>query len=271
MNGILFALVASCVFCTSPPVAAGDLAVYWRDSGRGWHFYEETPAPAREVRPPPPVPSTAPARPAAILQLEQLRQAVENTRAIAILQPTEHHVRAYMQLEAQVVRQASLFADVAQRLAWTDPELDTQGRPVNAQALEVFERDQLTTRNTRLQDLARDHVLLFFFRGDCPYCHAQAPTLLALSRQSGLRIEAVSLDGGGLPGFARPRLDNGIARTLRVQSVPALYLAQPSRGEIRPIGFGVLSASQLLERLTAPPLPQLSAARDIETPSGVSP
>lgn len=69
----------------------------------------------------------------------------------------------------------------------------------------------------------------------------------------------MSLDGGTLPGFPRARRDNGIARTLRVTQVPALFLAQPFSGRITPIGFGVLSESQLLERLAIAATPQRDA------------
>ena len=60
---------------------------------------------------------------------------------------------------------------------------------------------------------------------------------------------AVSVDGGSIPGFADARRDNGISRTLQVSQVPAVYLAQPFTGVITPIGFGVLSEAQLLERI----------------------
>jgi conjugal transfer pilus assembly protein TraF len=53
-----------------------------------------------------------------------------------------------------------------------------------------------------------------------------------------------------MPGFPDARRDNGIAATLRVSQVPAVYLAQPFTGKIMPIGFGVLSESQLLERIS---------------------
>jgi len=36
---------------------------------------------------------------------------------------------------------------------------------------------------------------------------------------------------------------------LRVDQVPAVFLAQPAAGRILPIGFGVLSESELLERI----------------------
>jgi len=168
------------------------------------------------------------------------------------MRPSGANVRSYMELEAQVVAKASAFADVAPRIAWSTPELDPslQGRPVSAKALEVFDQLQSQQRTRSIEALGRDHVLFFFFRSDCPYCHAFAPTIEAFQARHGIKVVAVSLDGGWLPGFADARRDNGIASALRVSRVPAVYLAQPFTGKISPIGFGVLSETQLLERIT---------------------
>ena len=51
--------------------------------------------------------------------------------------------------------------------------------------------------------------------------------------------------------FAQARSDNGAVRALKVQQVPALFLAQPFSGRIEPVGFGVLSEAQLGERIVA--------------------
>jgi conjugal transfer pilus assembly protein TraF len=227
---------------------------FWSDGWRGWHFYEdpavETPA---KATPPSAKASTPAPRLTALVEFERLQKSLEERRNVAIMRPTEANVRHYMELEAQVVARASTFADVAQRVAWATPELDPtlQGRPVNAKALEVFEQRQLADRSRAIADLGRDHVLIFFFRGDCPYCHAFAPTLAAFQVRHGIRVEAVSVDGGVMPAFADARRDNGIATALQVAQVPAVYLAQPFSGRITPIGFGVLSEAQLLERITA--------------------
>lgn len=243
---------------------------FWGDAWRGWHFYED-PEPELERQPLPP-PKTAPITPKSnpptpivkapeLVEFERLQKTLEDVRNIAIMRPTEANVRRYMELEAQVVARASTFADVAQRVAWSTPELDPtlQGRPVNAKALEVFEQQQLADRSRSIAELGRDHVLIFFFRGDCPYCHAFAPTLEAFQARHGIRIESVSVDGGAMPGFPNARRDNGIATALRVTQVPAVYLAQPFTGKITPIGFGVLSEAQLLERITAVSAPGYDA------------
>lgn len=72
---------------------------------------------------------------------------------------------------------------------------------------------------------------------------------------------AISVDGGHLPGLPDARRDNGIATTLKVAQVSAVYLAQPFTGKITPIGFGVLSEAQLVERIA------LVASAPAEPPS----
>lgn len=234
---------------------------YWRDSWRGWHFYEDpalddTPAtravpPASAAAIPPPAKATTP-RPPELEEFERLQKTLEEYRNVAIIRPSEANVRRYMELEAKVVSQASTFADVARRVAWATPELDPtlQGRPVNAKALEVFEESQRTERSRSVAQLGKDHVLFFFYRSDCPYCHAFAPVLEAFQSRHGIQVVAISIDGGPMPGFPSARRDNGIATTLQVTQVPAVFLAQPFTGQITPIGFGVLSETQLLERIS---------------------
>lgn len=233
---------------------------FWSDARRGWHFYEEpeaelppTTLAAPDRKAPKPSTPAAPQRAPELIEFERLQKTLEEVRNIAIMRPTEANVRRYMELESRVVARASTFADVAQRVAWSSPELDPtlQGRPVNAKAIEVYEQQQSVERSRSIADLGRDHVLIFFFRSDCPYCHAFAPTLAAFEARFGIKVEAVSVDGGAMPGFAGARRDNGIATALRVTQVPAVYLAQPFTGRITPIGFGVLSESQLLERISA--------------------
>jgi len=243
-------------------------AGYWCDWERGWHFYEDPEAePAKPKTAPKRAVTSTPKRDAKstkqpeLLEFERLQKQLEEYRNVAIMSPTEGNVRRYMELESSVVKRASYFADVAQRVAWTTPELDPtwQGRPVNAIAMETFDRDQLSRRMQLVSRLSTDHVLFFFYRSDCPFCHSFAPALEAFQRRYGLQIVPVSLDGGPLPNFPQFRHDNGIAKTLNVTAVPAVFLAQPFTGRITPLGAGVLSEAQLLERIAAIAAPGFDA------------
>lgn len=249
-------------------------SAYWKDRWRGWHFYED-PIQEREQAPVlPPAPASPPkARVPELEEFARLQKTLEEYRNIAIIRPTAANVRRYMELESSVVSQASAFADMARRVAWATPELDPtlQGRPVNAKALEVFDEAQRAERSRTVTQLGKDHVLFFFYRSDCPYCHAFAPVLAAFQARHGIQVVAVSIDGGPMPGFPGARRDNGIANALQVSQVPAVFLAQPFTGQITPIGFGVLSESQLLERIAIVSSPEgqamlPSATRQIALP-----
>jgi conjugal transfer pilus assembly protein TraF len=241
------------------PAAEKASSLFWDDHRRGWHFYEdplrETPA-AKPRLPASRALSSKPAkdqRPPELADFASLQKRLEELRNVAVMAPTEANVRRYMTLEAQVVRRASHFADVAQRVAWSTPDLDMtlEGRPVNAQAIQVYDQEQARQRNQAVAALASSHVLFFFFRSDCPYCHAFAPLLAEFQERHGIQIVPISIDGAGLPAFPQFRRDNGISKTLQVTQVPAVYLAEPFTGKITPLGFGVLSESQLLERIHA--------------------
>ncbi len=269
----LLMLLTFAVMLGSHSATAQDAASrYWADSWRGWHFYEapvpeeiEHPLPLGKATPT--APPTSPSRAPELVEFEHLQKTLEETRNIAIMRPSEANVRRYMALESQVVARASYFADVAQRVAWATPQLDPtlQGRPVNAKALEVFDQAELVDRSRAIADLGKDHVLFFFYRSDCPYCHAFAPTLAAFQARHGIQVVAISVDGGPLPSFPNARPDNGIATTLKVSQVPAVFLAQPFTGKISPIGFGVLSESQLLERIATVSAPQAEAMQTTTT------
>lgn len=230
------------------------------DPRRGWHFYDDQANPRT-------VPSTPTPRADGprqeIVRYKALQKALEEARIVAVMSPTIENVRAYLELEASVLRDASRFADVAKRVAWMSPELDpsAQTRPSATFAVDVYERQQVAERRAQLAGLAREHIVLFIFRGDCPYCHAFAPVLKAFEQRYGLQVSAVSTDGGVLPEFPQPRGDNGISQALKVQQVPALFLAHPASGRIVPLGFGVMSENELVERIvtSATPTPPVAA------------
>jgi conjugal transfer pilus assembly protein TraF len=225
-------------------------ATYWRRQEEGWFWYRDPPQlPAPKPRAPA-VPKTPATKLPEIVAHEALKARLDQALAVAYMNPTDANVRSYLRLQTQAVRRASSFADAWQKVVWATPEFDfTLERPVNATALEVYDREREAAQIRTAQHLAQTHVLFFLFRSDCPYCQQFAPLLKTFEQKFGLRVFAISLDGGTLSEFPRARLDNGIATALKVTQVPALLLASPSTNVITPLGYGVLSESELLERL----------------------
>lgn len=235
-------------------VEASDVAhAYWQRHREGWFWYDDPPIERAGKQNPKRVESKSPsiAKPPELIEHETLVKRLEDLKNIAFINPTERNIKAYLDLQTEVVQRASYFADVWQRVVWANPYMDftVQGRPMNAAALEVYDRQKEHATTDLLTSLAQTHVLFFFFRSDCPYCHRFAPLLKTFEAKHGLKIYPISMDGGALPDFPHPNLDNGISNTLNVRMVPTLFLASPGKAEIIPLGAGILSETELLQRI----------------------
>ena len=218
---------------------------YWRQHREGWFWYRDP------VPPKPRAPSTTPKKPKDLSDFEALQQRLEDLKRVAVMNPTDTNLLAYMRMQRMVMDKSQVFADRWQRLVWREPDLDygMTGRPTNAMAVNVFDDQQRERDAQTVRGLVSSHGLIFVFRSDCPFCHRFAPILKRFEQEFGMTVLAVSMDGGTLPDYPDARPDNGIATRLQARSVPALYLTQPAKREIRPVGFGLMSDTELLERV----------------------
>ncbi|MBE0612146.1 MAG: conjugal transfer protein TraF [Burkholderiales bacterium] len=222
---------------------------YWLRNREGWFWYRDPPLPA----PKSPLPPAASRRPPELARFEAMQKRLDELKRVAVMNPTETNLLAYMRYQRMVMNKSEVFAEHWQRLVWTVPELDygLTGRPTNSMAIAAFDEDQRERQAQAIRGLSATHGLLFIFRSDCPYCHRFAPILKRFEQEFGMLVFPVSLDGGGLPEYPNPQPDNGIAARLNASVVPALYLTAPSKREIRPVGFGLMALSDLIERIAA--------------------
>jgi len=222
---------------------------YWRRKREGWFWYRDPP---EEINPPKAA-SAPPDRPRELVDFEAMQKRLDDLKRVAVMNPTDTNLLAYMRYQRFVMDKSELFAERWQRLVWTVPELDygLTGRPTNSMAISVFDGEQRQRQAQAVRSLAATHGLLFIFRSDCPYCHRFAPVLKRFEQEFGMTVFAVSLDGRGLPEFPNPQLDNGVAARLNASTVPALYLTEPTKREIRPVGFGLMAMTDLVERIAA--------------------
>ena len=236
------------VLLTSATAFAADPDSYWFRKREGWFWYRDPPPAAK----PPPKPA-APQRPRELAEFEAMQKRLDELKRVAVMNPTDSNLLAYMRYQRLVMNKSEVFAERWQRLVWTVPELDygLTGRPTNAMAIGIFDERLQERQVQRIRELSTTHGLLFIFRSDCPYCHRFAPILKRFEEQFGMLVLPVSLDGKGLPEYPSPQPDNGTAARLNATAVPALYLTAPSRREIRPVGFGLMALSDLIERIAA--------------------
>ena len=249
------------------PAAGGDTrAGEWRswctDPGSGaslgWHFYcdrkeerqEAEPAPAQ----PPSEPPAARASQSATERIMELRRALEEARAEAILDPTPAKVAAYLELQRAALQRAAVFSDAFRRTVWATPELDyTLKRPVGALAKQVWSDERRQARDRALANLKNRYGLIYLGHAGCAGCKVFGPLLRAFAMRHGLDVLAVSLTGAVLEGWPEAVADNGRAARLGLGNapVPALVLFDTATKRVLPVGFGVMAEDEMAERIFA--------------------
>lgn len=181
---------------------------------------------------------------------EQMRVELKRREDVAVMNPTDQNLRDYLELWQIAQEKGSVFADSWRRVVWTNPDLDySLRRPTNNSAIKVQEQIRNVSEDQHLKELAKAHGLIFFFRSDCPYCHAMAPTLKSFSEKYGIEVLPVSIDGGGLPDFPNPRDGRVHAQKWGVERVPALFIGSKETGDKAPIGFGMMSLAEIVNRM----------------------
>ena len=242
-----------------PPAAAAEWRA-WCGEDLGWHFYCDRPDDPPAAPPEPPREAGAPSPQE---QLLEMRQALEDARATAILDPTPEHLTAYLRLQQEALQHASAFSDSFRRVVWSTPELDyTLRRPVGALAKQLWSDERRAERRAALARLGDRYGLIYLADPDCSACRVAGPLLRAFALRHRLDVLAVSLTGGPLEGWPEAVPDQGQAERLGLAGspLPAIVLFDTATQQVLPVGFGVLAEDQLAERIFA--LTSLEVGRD---------
>ena len=238
-------------------LAAEGAAAEWRSwcggdgSGvsLGWHFYCD-----RDEAPETRAPAPAQAAPSATAteQVREMRRALEEARAAAVLDPTPEKVAAYLRLQQETLAKAAAFSDVFRRTVWATPELDySLRRPVGALAKQLWLDERREARNTALATLGDRYGLIYLGHAGCAGCKVFGPLLRAFATRHGLDVLAVSMSGEPLEGWPEAVPDNGRAAKLGLAGspVPAVVLFDTKTKRVLPVGFGVMAEDQLAMRI----------------------
>ncbi|MEE9452032.1 MAG: conjugal transfer protein TraF [Gammaproteobacteria bacterium] len=217
----------------------------------GWSWYfDPTSAPSR--------PQQASATPLSVeARMENLQAIIDRALKRSILDPTPENIAHYINLQNQMADTAHRYAQSWSAVLLKQPQLDySLIQPTNSAGREVIAAQTLLEQELALEIVAESSGLIFFYRGDCPYCHRFAPILKQFSDFYDIEVLAVSLDGGLLAEFPEPIFDTEKAQLLKVTTVPALFAANPASNTIVPIAFGLVSEDVLRERLVTQLLPE---------------
>ena len=266
-------LAVALAVVTVAPAAGPASAAEWRSwcgeagaqASLGWHFYCDPEEDDPEAAPKPRSPAADPDDPAgpATERILEIRRALEEARAEAILDPTAENVTAYLRLQQETLQRAAAFSDAFRRAVWSTPEVDyTLVRPVGALAKRVWSDGRREARDAALARLGKRYGLIYLGDARCGACKVFGPLLRAFAERHGLDVLAVSRTGEALEGWPGAVPDNGRAARLGLGDapIPALVLFDTVTRTVLPVGFGVMAEDEMADRIFA--LTELEAGND---------
>jgi conjugal transfer pilus assembly protein TraF len=206
-------------------------------------------------------PKAKPKPPQAAQQAEAQASATDRMKAIskqlnelknrAILEPTEANVIAYVRYQREQLDRASTFSDTWQRALWQNPDIDyTLQRPVSTVGKRAWTDNRSATRDQALSRIGQRYGMFYFFAQSCAACEVFSPILRSVADSHRMTVMAVSTDGGPSRSFPNYVVDSGQRERMGVPlATPALVLFDTVTRKTVPIGFGVMSADEVMERI----------------------
>ena len=184
-----------CVAAVASPALAEPGEAYFDRRAEGWFWYQDPPAPLEAEPPEAPMllqpPAAAEPVPDPVATLDDLKARLEHALAAAIMDPSEANMRTYMHLDQAARNRARRFADTWQRVVWSTPALDHRlVRPVNDQAVQVFNDDRVRLLDARLRDVSARFFLALdgasFGRCDLRVDEKGVPHMLEINPNCGV-------------------------------------------------------------------------------------
>ncbi|MEW6542478.1 MAG: conjugal transfer protein TraF [Nitrospirota bacterium] len=268
-NAVVMLLFAALVTILWSGVGRGEENFFGLNEKKGWFWYEDPPDPPKPEHQDvtPDVSVTVLKKPKALtweelkrisletvdldtLPARWLRAIADAKREYALDDPIPERVKDYIVVQRAVFARSERFTSSWQVVMYANPDLDYSSQHPTSEFGHQVEADLVAAREEeQLRKIAERGGLFFFFTSTCKFCQEQAKTLRVFADTYGFSVLPISLDGKALPEFPNVNVDNGIAKRLEVKMVPTLYLAIPDERVLTPIGAGVLTVSDLKERI----------------------
>ena len=239
-------------------------ASFLERKAEGWHWYEDrafqekalqkkkkAKKEGREKKGPEKEHEGEPqASPSAREILASFQKELEDRRIQAVIFPTYANVKAYQELQQQMMERSALFSKRWVEVVMTTPQLDyTLKRPITQVGAQVYDAQKKQILERTIKELSSRYGLFFFFSTGCPYCKTFAPVVKRFSEKYGWPVLAISLDGGRLDDFPDAQSDNGAAAKLGVTSLPTLLAVNPQTGTVLPLSYGYNALDGIEKRL----------------------
>ena len=214
----------------------------------GWHFYCDSKVKEDDKSAPKNDGSIENAK----ADLQQIKAKLEDLKIRAVIYPTEANTLNYIAYQQEQLERASQFSHVWQRVLRNNPNLDyTVSTPISGVGNQLVQEIKKQDLSKILSRLNERYGLFFFYGSKCIHCHKYSPILKVFANTFGLEVVPVSIDGGILPEWPNSMVNNGQLEKLGLSDkpVPATVLFDNKSKQLLPVGFGLLTISELEERI----------------------
>lgn len=222
---------------------------YCAERRLGQWFYCSKPKPAEQERQ-----VSAGPQQSSVERMAAITRQLDELKAKAILDPTEENVIAYVRFQREQLDRASTFSDTWQRALWQNPDLDyTLQRPVSTVGKRAWLDNRRADRDAVLASLSQRYGLFYFYAQSCGACDLFSPILRSVADSHRMAVMAVSMDGGPSRDFPNYVVDAGQRARMGIpgNETPALVLFDTVTKRTIPVGYGILSADEIMDRIFA--------------------
>ena len=232
-------------------------ASFYQEHAKGWFWYEDPTIEKEEKKR-----SIKQNQDGNITPLSPLKQAkedlkaykekLEETKALALMEPTFVNVKNYMTLQKDMSDRAEQFSKTWMQVVLQTPQLNPEIKNPTAQYMRHVKNDEeQRQRDHILKKAAKTYGLFLFVSHGCNYCKAFAPIVKQFADQYGFDVMVVSLQGQAdqdiLSLFANVKPNNGMAEVFGIDQAPALMAYNPKTEDVIPISYGATSMDRLIE------------------------
>lgn len=215
----------------------------WKNPDRGFLFYgEKKPDEAKD--------------PKEFETVEELKFEAQKRLNVAVMNPTESNIKAYLEINTLMLEKSSQFAQRWKETLWANPGFDHTVVHPNANFAQVALKDKTKLeKEAALTQLAQSSGLVILVQNGCSFCGLMAPVIHRLQEETGFNVLAVTIKGGIPQEWPASKPDNGIVKRLMTLSgsvptvTPAIFLVDRQGKEAHLIASGALSLEDLKDRL----------------------
>lgn len=219
-------------------------AAFFNKQQEGWHWYQNP-----VIKEPS---ATQPEKLSPTQIINAYKRQLEQQLHLAIVIPTRKNIKAYQELQRDLMQKSQNFANTWMQVVYENPHLDhTLVAPVQQKARHIYLDREKENTTTTIAKLKEQYGLFFFVSGACQYCQEFAPIVKDFSNKYGWEVIAISVDGGKVKEFPGALADYGLLTKWRVPALPALFAVNPTTEEVLPLAFGLTTLAEIEIRAMA--------------------